>query len=68
MNALLITFYGLIVILIVSYVLSLHLKRLERQLKRRLGKLTAGKLDTYVERNDSFNIDIRKYLKLTNEF
>ena len=62
MNALLITFYGLIIILILSYVLSFYLKKIEKKYKK-LGKLTAGKLE-----NHSENDDIRNYLKLTNEF
>lgn len=62
MNALLITFYGLIIILILSYVLSFYLKRIEKDYKK-LGKLTAGKLENYSE-----NDNIRNYLKLTNEF
>lgn len=61
MKALLIAFYELIIILILSYVLSFYLKKIEKEYKK-LGKLTAGKLENHSEN------DIRNYLKLMNEF
>ena len=66
MNALLISLCGLIFLLIIIYLLSLFIKRIENDIyneMKSLGKITSKKLDNYSEKFPN-----KKYIKLTNEF
>ena len=65
MNALLVSLYGLIFLLIIIYLLSLFIKIIENDIyneMKSLGKITSKKLDNYSEEFPN-----KKYIKLTNE-
>ena len=65
MNALLISLCGLIFLLIIIYLLSFFIKRIENNIyneMKSLGKITLKKLDNYSEEFPN-----KKYIKLTNE-
>ena len=66
MNALLVSLYGLIFLLIIIYLLSFFIRRIENNIYNKmksLGKITLKKLDNYSEEFPN-----KKHIKLTNEF